>query len=170
MKKGKYYVSAKVKNEVITPFIDTAADLSLIPPKWREYGLCKQMEKSMRIKSFDGQSTQKLEETLEIKMNFGTTKTKLKFYVCDIDTPIIGIDILRNEKMKISKTENLHINGVAIRTMTGVGSSEHALDERMEETENKTTKEKERNIWLKVKKETTIEAHQVSAVEVDNWT
>ena len=125
-------MSAKVKNEVITPFIDTAADLSLIPPKWREYGLCKQMEKSMRIKSFDGQSTQKLEETLEIKMNFGTTRTKLKFYVCDIDTPIIGIDILRNEKMKISmntKTENLHINGVAIKTMTGIGTSEYALED-----------------------------------------
>ena len=98
--RGKYYVSAKVKGEAMTSFVDTAADMSLAPPSWREYGECRKLSKPINIKSFDGESVQSLEEKIDLTMDFGTVVTTMTFYVCQVTTPIIGIDMLRDNRQK----------------------------------------------------------------------
>ena len=96
-------------HQIFTSFIDTAADISLVSEKWRKYGNYQKLDKPIKVKSFDGKSSQILKESVILKINFGTITTKLKFYICKVETPIIGIDLLRDPRQTINKHKNQHI-------------------------------------------------------------
>ena len=129
-KEGKFYLAGFVgQSSTFVTFCDTGADLSLAPLTWRNRGNLKKLDKEIIIKSFDGKSEQILTESVVLKVHFGNCILNLKFYLCDITTPIIGTDLLRNPRLKMSlntKTENVHIDKQTIRT----SSDEHgAVDE-----------------------------------------
>ena len=168
-RKGKYFVSAKVGENIITPFIDTAADLSLISSEWSEQGDRERLKKPIKIKSFDEKSEQELRETVELKLKFGKTTSKMKFYICDVMTPIIGIDQLRDGQKQLSidtETENFYVNNIAIKTAPNSEESVQRLMER-EKDQNRKTKKSTKRTWLTVEKTTTLEPHQVSMVRVE---
>ena len=94
-------------------FCDTGADLSLAPLIWKNKGKTRNLEKEIIIKSFDEKSEQILTESVVLKVHFGNCIVHLKFYLCDITTPIIGTDLLRDPRLKMSlntKTETVHID------------------------------------------------------------
>ena len=166
----KYYVSASVKGEILTPFIDTAADLSLIPPAWRERGKCTELTRPIKIRSFDGKSAQMLKEKVDLTLEFGTVRTSMTFYTCDVLTPIIGNDLLRDTRRRLSintRTENLYIKGVAVRTAPNEIKSVALMRIRMKETPGKGVKTRESATnWARVKQKVVLRPHEVSSVEI----
>ena len=154
----------------LTAFVDTAADLSLISPKWKEYGRVMKMKKPMVIRSFDNVSVQDLEEILYLDVDFGETQKILKFYVCETNAPIIGIDILRDLQQKVSintKTEMLTIEGKSMKTSPSESEARDALELRMAESANKTSEHGQSRNWVKIKRKVTIEPKQIASVEVE---
>ena len=132
-KDGKYYVSGYVENTVMCAFVDTAADLSLIPHSWRNYGKVTKLRKHIRIKSFDGKSVQTLRESVHLKINFGNVSANLKFYLCKTKSPIIGVDLLRDRRLNLSintKNEKFYINKRSIKTANNETTSDEYLQDR----------------------------------------
>ena len=129
-KEGKFYLAGFVgPSSTFVTFCDTGADLSLAPLTWRNKGNVKSLDRDIVIKSFDGKSEQILTESVVLRIHFGNCILHLKFYLCDVTTPIIGTDLLRNPRLKMSlntKTENFHIDKQIIHT----SANEHgAIDE-----------------------------------------
>ena len=75
-------MSGYVEGRILCAFIDTAADLSLIPHSWKRYGKTTRLRKNIKIRSFDGKSKQILRKTVSLKINFGNVAVNLKFYLC----------------------------------------------------------------------------------------
>ena len=169
-KRGKYYIAGNVGDTKLTAFVDTAADLSLISPEWLEHGRVVKLKKPIVIKSFDNVSVQNLKEVLYLEVDFGEAQKILKFYVCETNAPIIGIDILRDENQKVSintKTEMLTIDGKPIKTSASAEKAEAALTVRMGEMANSEATENRGQNWVKVKRKMTIEPRQIASVEVE---
>ena len=167
---GKYYIAGNVGDTKLTAFVDTAADLSLISPEWLEHGRVMKIKKPIVIKSFDNVSVQNLKEVLYLEVDFGEAQKILKFYVCETNAPIIGIDILRDENQKVSintKTEMLTIDGKPIKTSASAERAKAALTVRMAELANSEASENRGQNWVKVKRKMTIEPRQIASVEVE---
>ena len=149
------------QNNIFTAFIDTAADISLVSEKWKKYGIVNKLDEPIKVKSFDGKSSQKLKESIVLKINFGGAKIKLKFFICKVQTPIIGIDLLRDPRLKLSintKTNNFHVNKHTIKTRENEMLAKDEMEIRMNDSKKKEksrANEKKVN-WVRVKDTITL--------------
>ena len=160
------------QNNIFTAFIDTAADISLVSEKWRKYGIVNKLDEPIKVKSFDGKSSQKLKESIVLKINFGGAKIKLKFFICKVQTPIIGIDLLRDPRLKLSintKTNNFHVNKHTIKTRENEMLAKDEMEIRMNDSKKKEksrANEKKVN-WVRVKDTITLKPKRVTDIIVE---
>ena len=130
-------MSGYVERKILCAFVDTAADLSLVPHSWSRYGKVSKLKKTIKIKSFDGKSAQILKHCVHLKINFGNIAAKLKFYLCKTKSPIIGVDLLRDPELHLSintKSEKFYIDKKSMRTAKNEEISDQYLRERLSET------------------------------------
>ena len=159
-------------HQIFTSFIDTAADISLVNEKWRKYGNSQKLNDPIKVKSFDGKSSQLLKESVMLKINFGNVTTKLKFYICKVETPIIGIDLLRDPRLKLSintKTNTFHIDKHSLQTREDELLSKNELETRMNERKkNDRTKLNDKKVnWVKTTKDVSLKPGRVTDIIVE---
>lgn len=130
------------------------------------------MSEPIKVKSFDGKSSQLLKESMILKINFGCVTTKLKFYFCKVDTPIIGIDLLRDPRLKLSintKTNTFQIDKHSLQTREDENLSKDELDLRMNEKKkgDKMRIDDKKTNWVRIIKDTTLRSNRVTDILVE---
>ena len=151
-------MSGYVEGRIMCAFIDTAADLSLIPYSWKRYGKITKLRKHIKIRSFDGKSKQILKKSVSLKVNFGNVAVNLNFYLCKTKTPIIGVDLLRDPHLHLSintKNEKFYIDRRSMRTANNEITSDEYLQNRIDQakTNNEIHKDKKQINWLRSKQD-----------------
>ena len=149
-------MSGYVEGRILCAFIDTAADLSLIPHSWKRYGKTTNLRKNIKIRSFDGKSKQILRKTVSLKINFGNVAVNLKFYLCKTKAPIIGVDLLRDPKLNLSintKNEKFYIDQRSMKTANNEITSDEFLHNRIDQakTNNEIRSDNTRINWIRSK-------------------
>ena len=130
------------------------------------------MDEQIKVKSFDGKSWQMLKESVMLKINYGSFTIKLKFYICKVDTPIIGIDLLRNPRLKLSintKTDTFHIDKHTLQTRENEMLAKDELEKRMnEKKKNDRTKINDKKInWVRTIKDVILRPKRVTDIIVE---
>ena len=117
--KSKYYVAAKLDDECVVTFLDSGADISLVPENLVRKNQCKSISNPFDLKGFDDNVHQTINKCTELTLNFGNKVIKGKFFVCKTKFIIIGCDILRDSSQKVNletKNGKLTIDGQVIMT------------------------------------------------------
>ena len=103
IKGAKYYVTAGVDKSATTFFVDSGADVSILPRRCAPHAPLVKLQRPVTIGGFT-RSTDPIIVThkIDVILNFHPGKVKASFYVCDTKVPIIGSDLLRNKELKLS--------------------------------------------------------------------
>ena len=99
---GRYFIAAEIKKEIAAILIDTGAELSLCPESLKHLGKIKKLSQPFKLKGFNGKGQCMAYEKTEMKLMFGQQSYKMTFFVCNTTTLLLGSDILRNKKTKVS--------------------------------------------------------------------
>ena len=106
MAKGtKYFVSGYVGSEngrKLTFVLDSAADISVVPPTLTGGLELRPLTKSFRVDGFSGDSGVVVNNRVDLEIKFAPGILKASFYVCDSSFPIIGTDLLQNKVHQLS--------------------------------------------------------------------
>ena len=90
---SKYFVTAKSETNTLTMFVDSAADVSLIPAKLVEGKRQIKLKQPFKVSGFSSSVKAVLiTHQVELNLNFHPGHVKLKFYVSDIKNMILGMD------------------------------------------------------------------------------
>ena len=102
-KGAKFFVTAKSEDKTLTMFLDSAADVSLIPAKLAEGMKQIKLKLPFKVSGFSSSVREVLiTHQVELNLNFHPGQVKLRFYVSDIDNMILGTDNLRNKRLNLS--------------------------------------------------------------------
>ena len=118
-KKSKYYVAAKINDNDRIAFIDSGADISLVPEHLVEKSNVKTISNSFTLKGFDNNACQTIDRCTELCLNFGNCTLKGKFFLCKTKFIILGCDILRDKTQNLNletKTGKMTIDGQTVLT------------------------------------------------------
>ena len=118
-KKSKYYVAAKINDNDRIAFIDSGADISLVPEHLVEKSKVKTISNSFTLKGFDNNACQTIDRCTELCLNFGNCTLKGKFFLCKTKFIILGCDILRDKTQNLNletKTGKMTIDGQTVLT------------------------------------------------------
>ena len=104
VKRGqKFFVSASMENSrVISCFLDTGAEVSILPPHLAKGHQLIPLDEPMDIVGFDGRLRSTITHKVEVKLNFHPGCVAATFYVCAAPHPIVGSDLLQDETLDLS--------------------------------------------------------------------
>ena len=170
-KRGKYYLAGKIGSSEILMFSDSAADISITDHATGRLGKIEKLSTPIKIRSFDNRSTQLITETSTLRIHFGTVVAIMRFFICQTEYTIIGIDIFRNSRLNVSlntKTELLWIEKYPIKTAC---SPEEAIKElRLRMSNEKQRREHKMNDrrpnWVRSKTKQTAKPYSLTDIEV----
>ena len=188
LKGSKYYVSCRVsqqekesdmesdngQNEEIKGefFVDTGAECSIISSSLVTH-FKKRTDASLKLKGFTGQVGAEVNEIVDVTLNLVPVSINCSFYVCDVETSIIGSDLLRDESLNISlntQDELLTVDGTQILTSRSLEDSIENLEEREKEWKNRGLMERnwpkvERNYWMSNRRTVSLDPSSVTMVD-----
>ena len=99
----KFWISAKVDKRVVSFFIDTGSDVSIIPRKLLdERAKLIPLKRPLELSGFKDDKTTMVKERTLVHAYFAPGLLKASFYVLDVPHPIIGSDLLDNEELMLS--------------------------------------------------------------------
>ena len=102
-------MSALVKGKLVSFLVDTGAEVSLAPRQIAKLGDRQSLSHPFDVKSFDDAIRDRVTESTILKMDFNGTELRGKFFVANVDLPIIGADILRDPLKKVGLNTRLNI-------------------------------------------------------------
>ena len=137
MAKGtKYYISGRVGDvggRKITYVVDSAADISVIPPSYVADLPTIPLSSSFRVDGFSGDSGVVVDHRVDMDIKFVPGVLKSSFYVCDASFPIIGTDLLQNKAHKLSLetgTNVFKVGPIVLRLKHTIQAAEKELVRR----------------------------------------
>ena len=101
-KLGRYFVAAEIQKVPTAILLDTGAEISVAPPEYRNMGKLTKLREPIYVKGFSGTEREKCTEKVRLKLDLGTAKYIITFYICNTSHVIIGSDLLRNRDSKLS--------------------------------------------------------------------
>ena len=104
LRKGtKYFISGRLENEkTVTFIIDSAADISIIPPSLTSKTRWNKIPTPFSVDDFSGNYNARVEFNVNLEIRFMPGVVKSSFYICDAAFPIIGNDLLRHHSPPLS--------------------------------------------------------------------
>ena len=100
---AKYYVTAGIDKCATTFFVDSGADVSILPRRCAPHAPLVKLQRPVTIGGFSSASTPVLvTHKINVTLNFHPGKVNASFYICDTKIPILGNDILRNKGLRLS--------------------------------------------------------------------
>ena len=153
-------------------FIDTGAECSIIASSMVEH-MAKREDSGLELKGFTGQVGAKVTEMVDVNLDFGPVKVGCSFYVCDVETSIIGSDLLRDEGLGLSlntRDELLSVGETQILTSRSLTDAIDNLKEREKEWEGRSLMERNwpnvtRNYWMSSKRTVSLSPTSITMVE-----
>ena len=159
--KGRYFLAAEIKGEIVPILVDTGADISLAPFRFRDSGILSKLSYPFNVKGYDGRATTTIKETTTLEIDFKISK----FYLTHVEFIIVGADLLRDSREKVSlntKTDEFKISNV---TMTTKSTPTEAIRE-WENRNEKTKTVKPPITWATIKSTKRIPARSAAAIEI----
>ena len=162
-------MSAKWGDKTVTCFVDTGADVSVLPASLINNDVQLQpIKETFMLRGFDGEEKQSVTSSAFLTLNLGGVEISGKFYVCKANYVIIGCDLLRDPLMKISmdtKTGILNIAGKHLPTDNNPADSLISLRLRLEKEESSSQCEREN--WVRLKKDVVIPPFQSRTIRLE---
>ena len=95
---GKYWVCGKINeaNRNISFFVDTGADISIIPKHFLPGVPIIPLERRMLVTGFRDVDAVEVEGRVELSVSFRPGVLKASFYVLSCPHPILGLDLLKD--------------------------------------------------------------------------
>ena len=162
--KGRFFVSAKIRGQVVPVLIDTGADISLAPTRYADMGVKARLRKPFDIKAYDGLSKTRITETSTVTLDFGNVSSNIEFFSTEVEFMIIGADLLRSTDKRMSLNTKTDTFKVKDTTMSTYGSAEEAVRFWKKEGDSENAYDKKR--WATINKTTTIPAWSSASVKV----
>ena len=110
-------------SRIFTFFIDSGADISVVPSKLVEGLDWIKLDSPMCVRGFDGFPRVGITHRVELTLDFSPGVLQTSFYVADIPQPILGADNLQEESTQLSLETGkgiLHIASDIILTKSTV--------------------------------------------------
>ena len=129
---AKYYITAGVDKRVTTSFVDSGADVSILPRRLAPNVPLIKLQRPVTNGGFSSASKPVL---VDVTLDFHPGKVNTSFYICDTKIPILGNDILRNKELRLSLCtgkELLSIRQHIINTKTTPAASRKEYIRRCE--------------------------------------
>ena len=162
--RGRYFVGARIKNEIVPVLIDTSADISLAPMRFAEMGIRARLRKPFEVKAYDGQSRTKITETTTLTLDFGDMTSNIEFFSTEVEFLIIGSDLLRSTDKRMSLNTKTNIFKVSEKEVSVQASAEEAVSSWKKEGVSEKKDGKRR--WATINKTTTIPAWTTASVKI----
>ena len=111
-RRGKYFVSATIHQPskdglpygvgaLTTFFLDSGADLSVLSDAHLVGVAKRKFEKPFAVEAFDGDARVTITHAVDVLLNFRPGVVAVSLFVCDVPTPILGLDIFRDLKLGV---------------------------------------------------------------------
>ena len=168
----KYFISCELKKKILTLFIDTGADISIVPPSLVRHVPWHHLKHPFVVHGFRQGSETLVTHCVTLVLNFRPGGFVATFYVVDCPSAILGADVLRQRELKLSLEtgkEIFKINGENFKTQISpanarkdlvrrrrVGPEKHRLEGMTHYPENG---------WLRTKNSVTLPPNSVTIVE-----
>ena len=94
--RGRLFISARIGKQTAAILLDSGANLSLCPLSMRKLGMVNKLKNDFHVKGFDGASHSHIKESVILTFDFGETSLTGKFFIADIENPIMGCNIFRD--------------------------------------------------------------------------
>ena len=150
--------------------IDSGADLSLAPKWLKNEGVVTDLNDAFGVKSFDGQTTSHITQSVILTMKFNEAQLTGEFFLADVDVLILGCDVLKDPFRKTelnTRKETFTVQDEVIKTAATPQESVQLFTQRQQENKQKQTQPVKRNeSWVTVKKTTTIRPHSSGSVSL----
>ena len=101
----KFYIGgeiAQLNGLKIQFIVDSASDVSVIPPKLTATLKKTPLSSPLNVSDFSGAPNTLVSHTVDLSVNFRPGVIKGNFYVCECISPILGCDLLRDHIPKLS--------------------------------------------------------------------
>ena len=129
LKGGKYFVSGHSGGRILTLFIDTGADISLMPRRFIPGLETQKLDSPFKVTGFQGEKTVVVTEKALVPISFRPGLLQAEFYVVDAPHPIIGTDLLRDHSYKVSLITGRNCFRVGNETLITKSSPAASRDE-----------------------------------------
>ena len=99
---AKYFVSGVVGGRGIDSFVDSGADLSVVPPEDVQHLSKQRLDRPFVVNGFTGGSKAEITHFVDATLDFCPGKVSGRFYVVDTPVAILGSDLLRDPQLRLS--------------------------------------------------------------------
>ena len=99
---GKFWVCGLVDDKLVPFFIDTGADISIIPPRYIPNTPRIELDQPVKVSGFRGSDPVDVHLQVNVGVSFRPGVIKAKFFVVDVPHAILGNDVLREKDAMLS--------------------------------------------------------------------
>ena len=168
--RGRFFVTASINNKHATVLLDSGADLSLAPKWLKNEGIVTDLNDAFGVKSFDGQTTSHITQSVILTMKFNEATLTGEFFLADVDMMILGCDVLKDPMRRTelnTRKETFTVKDEVIKTAATPQESVNLFHQRQQEHKQRQKQPVKRNeSWVAVKKTTTIPPHSTGSVNL----
>ena len=166
---SKYFIAANVNGKSRVAFIDTGADISLIPQEIVSMSEAKTISTPFTLRGFDNKVSQTVDKSVNVNLDFGDCEIEGKFYICKTKYMIIGCDLLRDPSLKMNletKTGTIKIDNRTVFTDHSPFEALQSLKLRIEDKQKQNENDCFSN-WAKLKRDVIIPPFATTSIRLE---
>ena len=97
----KYFVTALHDSKVFTFFVDSGADISIIPTHLAKGLPQVSLDEPLEVNGFDGSHRFSVTHRVDLSLSFHPGDLQASFFICDVPHAIIGADLLQKRSASL---------------------------------------------------------------------
>ena len=168
----KYFISGMLGPRIISYFIDTGAEISILPIGVYTNNLVKSpVTPPIDVRGFNGEIGATIEAKARVDIDFCPGELSADFYICQAPFAIIGADLLQSANLKLSLSTGdgeLCVGDTRLRTMSSEKTAINELKRRkrmgVRKYKEEMKVEEDGRKYVKAAKKTKLAPHTVTFI------